>query len=141
MAEPGRRVVVVWASDSFRTTLADLGTELGVGLLGWEAGAPPVRDAIAVVVMAGGMEADGLDRLGELGPPGPPRFLVGAATDHRIGAAAVRSGASDYFALPADLDLFRRTLERLAREADTAAPAEAFAAEERNGTGFGAMVG
>jgi DNA-binding NtrC family response regulator len=50
-------------------------------------------------------------------------------------------GATDYFALPADLDLFRRTLERLVREAETAGPAEAFAAEERAGSGFGAMVG
>jgi two-component system response regulator HydG len=61
--------------------------------------------------------------------------------DHRIGAAAVRQGATDYFALPGDLDLFRRTLERVVREADTAGRAEEFAAAERTGSGFGAMVG
>ena len=141
MAELARQVAVVWVSDSFGATVKDLGAELEVGLPAWAPGAPPVRGAVALLVMAGGMEADGLDRLAALGPGGPPRFLVGAATDHRVGAAAIRQGASDYFALPGDLDLFRRTLERLVRQAETATSAEAFAAGEREGSGFGAMVG
>jgi two-component system response regulator HydG len=141
VAEPGRQVVVVWVSDSFRTTLTDLASELGAGHPAWAPDTPSAAGTVAVLVMAGGMEADGLDRLGELGPAGPPRFLVGAAMDHRIGAAAVRQGATDYFALPGDLDLFRRTLERVVREADTAGRAEEFAAAERTGSGFGAMVG
>ena len=45
-----------------------------------------------------------------------PVLLVGASTDHRLGSAAVRAGARDYFALPGDLDALRRTLEREGRE-------------------------
>lgn len=64
-----------------------------------------------VVVAAGGREADGLDSLGmiSLGLRASS-YLVGATTEHRFGIEAIRQGAADYFALPADADLLRRTL-------------------------------
>ncbi|HEU5039319.1 MAG TPA: sigma 54-interacting transcriptional regulator, partial [Gemmatimonadales bacterium] len=67
--------------------------------------------------------------------------LIGAAADHRIAAAAVQSGARDYFALPADLDLLRRSLERLSRESEGRAQAAEFAEAERHTTGFEAILG
>jgi len=133
-------VLAVWVSDSFRSAIGQLAGDLGADLLDWTEGAVPSA-AVATLVMAGGMEPDGLDLVaGREGLAGPI-FLVGSATDHRVGAAAVRLGAADYFALPGDLDLLRRTLERLIREAAVANEAESFAASERDGAGFGSIVG
>ena len=61
--------------------------------------------------------------------------------DHRIAAAAIQRGARDYFALPDDLDLLRRSLERVLREARGRVEAEVFAADERRAYGFDAIVG
>ena len=59
------------------------------------------------------------------------RTTVGAAADHRIAVAAVQSGARDYFSLPADFDLLRRSLERLSRDTESRAQAAEFAEAER----------
>jgi DNA-binding NtrC family response regulator len=142
MSEPARRLVVVRISDSFRTAVANLAGELGLDLLEFDAGAETVpTDAVAIVILAGGQETDGLAGLADLPASPRPRLFIGAATDHRIGAAAVGRGATDYFALPGDFDLLRRTLERLVREANAASQAEIFTAEERQSTGFGAIQG
>jgi len=142
VADHRRWLVVVRVSDSFSTAIADLASEAGVGLLdlGADAEALPAG-AIGVLVLAGGQEAEGVDRLAGFGSGAPPRLLIGAATEHRIGSAAVRQGAADYFALPGDFDLLRRTIERLVREADAGAAAETFAAAERQAVGFEAMIG
>jgi two-component system response regulator HydG len=67
--------------------------------------------------------------------------MVGALPDHRLAAAALQRGATDYFALPDDLDVFRRSLERELREARGRIAAEHFAEEERKASGFGAIIG
>jgi DNA-binding NtrC family response regulator len=95
----------------------------------------------AVVVLAGGAEAQALDLLAELPPGAIPWYVVGAAADHRIAAAALQRGARDYFALPDDLDLLRRRLERDAREARGRAAAGRFAEAERRAIGFETIVG
>jgi DNA-binding NtrC family response regulator len=133
--------MAVRVSDSFRTAIAGMIEALGAGLLEGEAGAGgPPSGTVAVLMMAGGAEAEGIERLSQL-PSGVPKLFVGAATEHRLAAAAVRHGAEDYFALPGDVELLRRTLERLLREADASRQAEAFAAAERQAVGFEAMVG
>jgi DNA-binding NtrC family response regulator len=133
--------MAVPVSDSFRTAIAGMVEALGAGLLESEAGAGALpADVVAVLVMAGGAEVEGIERLAQL-PVGVPRLFVGAATEHRLAAAAVRHGAEDYFALPGDVDLLRRTLERLLREAEATRQAEAFAADERRAVGFDAIVG
>ena len=91
--------------------------------------------------MAGGAESAGLELLTELAPSTIPRYLVGALPDHRIAAAAVRRGADDYFALPGDLGLLRRSLEREAREARQRIQADHFANRERRDTAFEAILG
>jgi two-component system response regulator HydG len=129
-------------SDSFRTTIAELAGDLGASLQDWspaEGEGPPTGTTCAIM-LAGGAESEVLDLLASM-PQGLPRYVVGAAPDHRIAAAAVQRGARDYFALPGDLDLLRRSLEREHGEAAGRTQAVRFAADEKRLSGFGAMIG
>ena len=133
---------MVELSDSFRSSMAELARELRAGVVSWRPDEEPTPPAGASVLLllAGGAEGAAIDLLAEL-PPGPPVYLVGAAPDHRLAAAAVQRGARDYFALPEDLDVLRRSLEREAREAQGRAEAERFAEAERTAVGFEAILG
>ncbi len=133
------RVGLILASDSFRSTVGQIVAELG-GVSMEARAAEPWPQGDAYVLLAGGEEAAGLELL-SVRPASVPAFLVGAATDHRLAAAALQAGATDYFALPADLDLLRRSLERVGREADARAAAAHFAEAERRATGFEAILG
>jgi DNA-binding NtrC family response regulator len=116
-------LTIVKLSDSFHSQWGDLEDELRVRCTFLEAGVPPPADTIAVVVAAGGEEDQGLDVLLTL--PQTPQawtYLVGASTSHRFAIEAVRRGASDYFALPGDLDLLRRTLAARVEAARERAP-------------------
>ena len=141
MAQSEWRVELALFSDSFRSTVAGLVEELG----GTVSAANPGDDrratrADVVLLLAGGAESEALDFLADSGSTGA-RYMIGAAADHRIAAAALQSGARDYFALPDDLDLLRRCLERLAREAAGRIEAGRFADAERRATGFEAIIG
>ncbi|MBA3260728.1 MAG: sigma-54-dependent Fis family transcriptional regulator [Gemmatimonadales bacterium] len=136
-------IAEVQLSDSFHVTVTELAGELGAGIVAWRpepGGALPLGAGV-VLLMAGGAEATALELLAELPPAPVPRYLVGALADHRLAAAAVRRGAHDYFALPDDLDLLRRTLERDAREARGRLEAGRFAEAERQGSGFETILG
>jgi len=107
-------------SDSFRATLAELAEDLRAELVEWrpaEGDGPPPA-AACLLFLAGGAESAALDQLSGLPPGGAPRYVVGASPDHRLAAAAIQRGARDYFALPDDLGLLRRSLERERREAE-----------------------
>jgi two-component system response regulator HydG len=109
----------------------------------WQPGdgaAPPAGSAV-LLLLAGGAEAAAIDLLAQLPADGAPVYLIGAAPDHRLAAAAVRGGARDYFALPEDFDVLRRSLEREAREAQGRTEAGRFAAAERSALGFEAILG
>ena len=141
MAQAEWRVGLALFSDSFRSTVAGLVEELG----GTVSTSKPAHDrhpagADVILLLAGGAESEALDFLADSGSAGA-RYLIGAAADHRIAAAALQSGARDYFALPDDLDLLRRCLERLAREAASRIEAGRFADAERRATGFEAIIG
>ncbi len=141
MAQSEWRVELALFSDSFRSTVAGLVEELG----GTVSASKPGDDrhpagADVILLLAGGAESEALDFLADSGSAGA-RYLIGAAADHRIAAAALQSGARDYFALPDDLDLLRRCLERLAREAASRVEAGRFADAERRATGFEAIIG
>jgi DNA-binding NtrC family response regulator len=141
MAQSEWRVELALFSDSFRSTVAGLVEELG----GTVSASKPGDDrhpagADVILMLAGGAESEALDFLADSGSAGA-KYLIGAATDHRIAAAALQSGARDYFALPDDLDLLRRCLERLAREAASRVEAGRFADAERRATGFEAIIG
>ena len=141
MAEP--EVLIVKLSDSFADSVQQLLGDAGLAgreRPGSESG--PFPPAAACLVLAGGREPEALDwltqtRAGEH----LPTFVVGAAPDHRLAVGALARAARDYFALPGDLDLFRRSLERIARERSAAIAAEGFAASERDALGFDAMLG
>ncbi len=143
MAEPGRWLAVVPVSESFGATVTDLARELGLMTLRLEPGSLQLPDdAVGVLVMAGGVEGDGLEVVEALSGNGaPPRWFVGASLDHRIASAAIRRGAQDYFALPGDLDLLRRTIERARARVESEVAVGAFAEDERRATGFEAIVG
>ena len=129
-------------SESFRTSIAELASDLGAGLLDWKPaeGEAPPAGATCVLLLAGGAESAALDLLGSA-PVGIPRYVVGGTPDHRIAAVAVQRGARDYFALPEDLGLLRRSLEREKGEAAGRTQAARFAADERRLSGFEAIVG
>jgi two-component system, NtrC family, response regulator HydG len=141
MAQSEWRVELALFSDSFRSTVAGLVEELG----GTVSAAKPGDErravgADVVLILAGGAESEALDFLADSGSTAA-RYMIGAAADHRIAAAALQTGARDYFALPDDLDLLRRCLERLAREAASRIEAGRFADAERRATGFEAIIG
>ncbi len=105
-------LAVIHLSDSFRAVWSELAAELDVQYAPLEPSAPPAAEAMAVIVAAGGEEDRALDLLPFATRPqnGIPLYVVGARESHRFAAEAVRRGASDYFVLPSDLDLLRRTL-------------------------------
>jgi len=134
---------MVELSDSFRASLVELARELGAAVTEWapdEDPAPPL-EVSAVLVLAGGTEGKALDLLAEIHGVSTPIYLIGASPDHRLAASAVQRGARDYFALPDDLDVLRRSLERVGREAIGRTEAGRFAETERATTGFEAIVG
>lgn len=143
MTERKWSIAVVQLSESFRLTLNDLARELRVSVVEWvpEAGQDIPAGTAVLVVLAGGSESAALDLLAELPPGGTPRYVVGASLDHRIAAAAVQRGASDYFALPDDLDVLRRSLEREGREVEGRLEAGHFAEVERRANGFDTILG
>jgi len=136
-------IALVQLSDSFRASVAELARELRAGVVAWspdEDPTPPVGAAV-LLLLAGGAEGAALDLLAELPPSGAPVYLIGAMPDHRLAAAAVQRGARDYFALPDDFDVLRRSLEREAREANGRVEAGRFAEAERSACGFDTMLG
>jgi DNA-binding NtrC family response regulator len=135
-------LVLVPLTDQFRGLLDDLAIELDARTTAWTpVGVELAPDGAAVVVLACGREHESLDLLAEL-PAGPsPIYLAGTATDHRIAAAALQRGAEDYFALPDDLDLLRRSLERDLGRARARRESARFADRERQLAGFDAILG
>ncbi len=140
MAERVPWVEAVVVSDSFRDALLALVAEVG-GQLSERlpAGGALAGPAAAVLVLAVGREGEALATL----PPldGTRWYFIGAAADHRLAAAAIRAGAQDYLALPGDLDVLRRSLERDIRAVLAKGDAEEFAAAEDASSGFTAIVG
>ena len=136
-------IAVVQLSESFRSTLTDLARDLRASVVEWtpEAGQAPPGGTVAVVLLAGGAESAALDLMAEWQPSSVPCYLVGASLDHRIAAAALQRGAVDYFALPDDLELLRRSLERTAREVQGRLEAGRFAEAERRTHGLETILG
>ncbi len=134
---------MVHLSESFRLTLGDLARDLRASVVEWvPEGEPGIPAGAAVLVLlAGGSESAALDLLSELPLDSVPCYVIGATTDHRIAAAAVQRGARDYFALPDDLDLLRRSLEREGRQLEGRIQAGRFAQEERRAHGFETILG
>jgi DNA-binding NtrC family response regulator len=141
MPQPEWRVGFVVLSDSFQATVRQLVAELGgTAVEGRPGPGESWPSADVTLILAGGDESAGVDLLVD-SKPAEPRFLVGGTADHRIAAAAIQNGAADYFALPSDLDLLRRRLEREAHRAESRVKAGRFAEGERQSSGFQAILG
>ena len=111
-------LAVVRLSESYSAVWADLATELGLVLALVGPDRPPPADTTVIVIAAGGEEEQALDVLSHLPRPnGAPAYVVGSRESHRFAVQALRAGAADYFALPAELDLLRRTVRSQAETA------------------------
>ncbi len=107
------RIILVNFSNSFAQAWDDLANDLGVEceLLAGRDPDAAGPDVAAFLLAAGGAEREVIDWLdGHQPPPGVPAFAVGSDTNRRIATQIVASGASDYFALPEDLEILRNAV-------------------------------
>ena len=137
-------VVSLWAlSDSFASIWPGLEAEFGIRVDrepdadGWLRGGASIR-----LVAAGGVERDAVDGLTALGPRLPGKTVViGSEPDHRLAMALLRAGATDYFALPDDLEQFRSWLHDQVEKIDNLEHQQTFAAREEAKYRFDGLIG
>jgi len=136
-------VAVIQLSDSFSSAVGDLCTELGAGVVRWSpSGAEPVPPAAAaLILLAGGAEAEALELMERLRGADAPLLVVGASPDHRLAAEMVRRGASEYLVLPDDVEGMRRALERICAALEARSASRLLADNERRLNGFDAILG
>jgi DNA-binding NtrC family response regulator len=134
------RLSVIVISAAFGEFWNDLAEDLGVviDLVDPEKGAATQVGTVAVIVGAGGAERDAVQWLeSHPVPPGVPTFVVGTDPGRRTAMQVVTRGASDYFALPDDLEIFRNAVAA----AVNAGRARAVAGTNGHGDAFAAIVG
>ena len=107
------RIILVNFSESFAQVWDGLAGDLGVVWEPLEGRDPDAAgpDVAAFLLAAGGAERDVVDWLDNHQPPaGVPTFAVGSDTGRRLATQIVSAGASDYFALPEDLEILRNSV-------------------------------
>ena len=107
------RLSVIAISDAFGKFWSDLATDLDVAIdvLGPTEAVTAQPETVAVIVAAGGAEREAIQWLEtHRVPPGLPALVVGTDPGRRTAMQLVARGASDYFALPDDLEIFRNAL-------------------------------
>ena len=136
-------LVVIQRSEAFRDVWTSLASELGVSLVQVDAGAelPSATEATAVLLVVAGEEARVVVALEGL--PYPPRSVavVGADDDRRVAIAAIRAGAGEYFALPADMSMLRAWIEEKAADRARDERSRALVREESARYDFSKMIG
>ena len=114
MRAPGDvTLLIVRLGDSFGDLWPALARELGVTLTEWTPtlGELPAPDAAALLVAAGGHEAELVALLPQLSAGrGIHTIVVGAVASHRLAVQVLAAGAADYYALPDDRDGLRDAL-------------------------------
>ncbi|HKE90965.1 MAG TPA: sigma-54 dependent transcriptional regulator [Gemmatimonadales bacterium] len=141
---PGLGTLVVLAlSNSFGELWPLLADELGVALVTRGANEPALpADPIAIVVAAGGVEAEAGALIERLGPRrDTPLLVAGASLSHRVAAQVLAAGASDYFALPDDRDALRGALRTALERRRAARDRQALATLEGQAHAFREIVG
>ncbi len=121
------RLRVIAISEAFSGFWNDLGKDLGVAIdvFGPADAVTPDPDTVAVILAAGGGEREAIQWLGRHSvPAGLPLLVVGTDPGRRTAMQFVARGASDYFALPDDLEIFRSAVVA-ARNAAGRSPARA----------------
>ena len=134
------RLCVIVVSEAFREFWQHLAGDLAVAIdvLGPADAVTPRPETVAVILAAGGAERDAVRWLGSHRvPPGLPTLVVGTDPGRRTAMQLVARGASDYFALPDDLEIFRNALAA----ALSGGGARAAGAANGHGEAFGGIVG
>ncbi len=134
------RLSVIAMSEAFRTFWSDLALDLDVAIdvFGPAEAVTLTPETVAVIVAAGGAERDAIRWLeSHKVPAGPPTLVVGTDPGRRTAMQLVARGASDYFALPDDLEIFRNAVAAAIRDSQGRA---AVAAPGR-GAAFACIVG
>ena len=135
-----QRLSVVAVSEAFNGFWNDLADDLGFAIHALRPADPitPQPDIAAVVVAAGGAEREAIQWLGtHTVPSGVPALVVGTDPGRRMAMQLVARGASDYFALPDDLEIFHHAVVA----ALNAGRARAAAAANGAGDAFRDIVG
>jgi DNA-binding NtrC family response regulator len=149
MSRPGGRddmlvLAVLQQGESFAAVWSELAETAGARLVTADdaTGLGDLMDACAVIAAVPGEEQDAPERVRSLEAAGAREVaVVGAAPEHRLAVAALRAGAVEYFALPADLAALRAWCLDRAAGARARAAAAAVAVEERERFDFSAMIG
>ncbi len=103
-------LVVLTLSESFSELWPTLAESTGTRLRAIDAANElgTLDDACALLIAAGGMEGEILPALDQVIRGNTPAVgVVGIELDHRFAISVIRSGADNYFSLPADLGALR----------------------------------
>jgi two-component system, NtrC family, response regulator HydG len=122
------RLSVIAISVAFGEFWNDLAEDLDVtiDLVGAAEAVAAKPDTVAVIVAAGGAERDAIAWLEtHKVPSGVPALVVGTDPGRRMAMQLVSHGASDYFALPDDLEMFRNAVAAALNRGRTRAAASA----------------
>ena len=137
-------LTVVRFSDAFTDVWTELAGELGVDLRlpgaddAWAAG----PDVGAVILAAGGAEREALEWLEGVAPQtGVPIMAVGSDTGHRTAAQLVTAGASDYFALPNDIEVLRNSVKAALERREIGLRRDTRRAAESKDEAFAEIIG
>ena len=127
------RLCVIAVSEAFRGFWHVLAEDLAVPIdvLSPTDAVAPRPDTVAVILAAGGAEREAVRWLeSHKVPAGVAALVVGTDPGRRIAMQLVARGASDYFALPDDLEIFRNAvsaaLNGVARPSSPASQANPF---------------
>jgi len=104
------RLSVIPLSQAFQGFWTDLGLDVhaAIDVVGPAEAVTSSPETVAVIVAAGGVEQDATQWLEtHRVRPGLPALVVGTDPGRRMAMQLVARGASDYFALPDDLEIFR----------------------------------
>jgi DNA-binding NtrC family response regulator len=137
-------LAVMQVSDSFAGVWAELAEAADVRLdTGAETGAlAPLGEACGLLLVVAGEEGRARAWLAELRSAGAEAVaVVGADADHRLAVQALRAGAAEYFALPADLEALRAWVQDQADAARARGRARALAEEEKRNYDFSGLIG
>ena len=129
-------------SDAFDAEWARLAQSSGLTLVTFTDPLQLVpRMGTLTMIAAGGEEGQLESVLREMLPGNRVIAAIGADTSHRLSAAVVRAGASDYFALPGDLSALREWVREGAAQLEALVDARRFAEEERASVQFAGILG
>src|SRR6266705_3770988 len=136
----GPRLCVIVVSDAFREFWQHLASDFALGVdVSSSVDSVTLRpETAALIVAAGGAEREALQWLeGHPAPAGVPVLVVGTDPGRRTAMQFVTRGASDYFALPDDLEIFRNAVAAAVSRGRTTAAATS----NGHADAFAAIVG